>query len=269
MILYCREPYTHLYTSPDETVRAGRRDSQVLYGERVRVTPDTASRNGLCHIKTERDGYEGWVLRTDFKGEGEGEGKTVVAVLPVTALWAQLYPAPDFKTVPVLRIPCNALVRVLSSGNPAPDHGFLETEDGLYIHHSQIAPLPPGATLEALAKRFAYAPYQYGGRTPDGIDCTGLIQVCLQLLRPEMFCRRDTDMQIEDFPDAPAGAEILPGDLLYFEGHVAIYLGDGQLVHATARTMRCGVEPLAEVESYYRTQSREGRGIIAHKRLPI
>lgn len=89
--------------------------------------------------------------------------------------------------------------------------------------------------LEALGQ--VGRPYRYGGATPEGFDCSGLVQYVyaqagLRLPRTtrEQHARGE---RIDD--DA-----LEPGDLLFYRfesgrvDHVAIYLGDGQAVHAPA-----------------------------------
>ncbi|MES0874363.1 C40 family peptidase [Sinimarinibacterium thermocellulolyticum] len=89
--------------------------------------------------------------------------------------------------------------------------------------------------LEALGQ--VGRPYRYGGATPEGFDCSGLVQyvyreagVTLPRTTVEQY-RAGTRIRSD---------ELEPGDLLFYRferrpvDHVAIYLGDGQAVHAPA-----------------------------------
>jgi len=79
-------------------------------------------------------------------------------------------------------------------------------------------------------------PYQYGGDTPDGFDCSGLVE----------YSYAEAGVSVPHNTSAlrSAGSHISlgdarPGDLLFyrFRGgalHVAIYLGHGKMVHAPA-----------------------------------
>ncbi|MEC4175743.1 glucosaminidase domain-containing protein [Adlercreutzia sp. R7] len=102
------------------------------------------------------------------------------------------------------------------------------------------APLPvrEGRTLNdltALANSFLGVPYLWGGTTPAGFDCSGLVQYCYR----EVFnieLPRTTYYQCEVGVEVPF-EELLPGDLLFFDDggdvhHVAMYLGDGYYVEA-------------------------------------
>lgn len=89
--------------------------------------------------------------------------------------------------------------------------------------------------LTACANSFLGVPYLWGGTTPVGFDCSGLVQYCYR----EVFnieLPRTTYYQCEVGVEVPF-EELLPGDLLFFADggdvhHVAMYLGDGYYVEA-------------------------------------
>lgn len=89
--------------------------------------------------------------------------------------------------------------------------------------------------LEALGQ--VGRPYRWGGTTPDGFDCSGLVQYVYA--QTGLSMPRTAREQHE--LGAPIGmGEAEPGDLLFYSfagrkvDHVAIYLGDDQAVHAPA-----------------------------------
>lgn len=89
--------------------------------------------------------------------------------------------------------------------------------------------------LTACANSFLGVLYLWGGTTPAGFDCSGLVQYCYR----EVFnieLPRTTYYQCEVGVEVPF-EELLPGDLLFFADggdvhHVAMYLGDGYYVEA-------------------------------------
>lgn len=75
--------------------------------------------------------------------------------------------------------------------------------------------------------------YRWGGKSPLGIDCSGLVSMAYLLNGIVIY--RDAHIR-EDFPIHEIGREKMkPGDLLFFPGHVAMYIGDSRYCHSTGR----------------------------------
>ena len=93
--------------------------------------------------------------------------------------------------------------------------------------------------IVAAAFRYLGCQYRWGGRTPLGIDCSGL---CHQAyLMNGIIIHRDAGMKPE-FPMKPIPRERLErADLIFFKGHVAMYLGNERFLHSTAKRGSDGV----------------------------
>jgi cell wall-associated NlpC family hydrolase len=89
-----------------------------------------------------------------------------------------------------------------------------------------------GARAAALAAQQVGVPYRYGGRSPQGFDCSGLVWYVygeLGLTVPRTAAEQRAQ---SDHVDADA---LRPGDLVFFytpADHVGVYLGGGEFVHA-------------------------------------
>lgn len=78
-------------------------------------------------------------------------------------------------------------------------------------------------------------PYRYGGYTPQGFDCSGLVYFSFK--RAGLSVPRSTETQ-RDKSRKVSTAQLARGDLLFFDqegkrsSHVGIYLGRNRFVHA-------------------------------------
>ena|SRR5688572_650571 len=95
----------------------------------------------------------------------------------------------------------------------------------------------PGSADRAAssALKMVGKPYRYGGSTPAGFDCSGLVQYSYQ--QAGVTLPRATDALLQASQPL-RGQHLRRGDLLFFDqegkkkSHVGIYLGDGRFVHA-------------------------------------
>ncbi len=106
------------------------------------------------------------------------------------------------------------------------------TEAPAPIPDTPLAPLPAGHTDAAsVAARYLGVPYRWGGATPAGFDCSGLV----------VWVYAQLGIALPHFTGALYGLgvpvprdQLQPGDLVFFDAldHVGIYIGAGQFIHA-------------------------------------
>ncbi len=130
--------------------------------------------------------------------------------------------------------------------------------DAAAIEPAAGASAPAAAADQALT--LVGRPYRYGGATPAGFDCSGLVHY--SFARVGLRLPRETDAQ-RLVGTAVNGDELAKGDLVFFDqegrkaSHVGIYLGDGRFVHAPSTGGRVRVDRFDS--PYWRRHFNEAR----------
>ena len=94
-----------------------------------------------------------------------------------------------------------------------------------------------GAAIVATAKTFIGVPYVFGGITPAGFDCSGLLQFVFKLNGHTIPRLADEQYNLGRKADIK---KLSPGDLVFFStytdgvSHSGIYVGDGKFLHASS-----------------------------------
>ena len=93
-----------------------------------------------------------------------------------------------------------------------------------------------GQSVASYACQFVGNPYVYGGTSlTNGADCSGFVMSVYANFGVSLPHSSAGDRSVGTAVDGLANAQ--PGDIICYSGHVAIYIGNGQIVHAsTAKT---------------------------------
>jgi cell wall-associated NlpC family hydrolase len=94
-----------------------------------------------------------------------------------------------------------------------------------------VAPPSQYGGVVGIAMRYLGVPYVWGGSSPSGFDCSGLV----------MYAYSQVGVSLPHYTGAQwnvgvpvSRSDLQPGDLVFFDGlgHVGIYIGGGQFIHA-------------------------------------
>jgi cell wall-associated NlpC family hydrolase len=208
--------------------------TEALMGERFNVYETTDE--GWAWGQLAGDHYVGWMPANALSLPGPAPTHRV------SALRTFLFPGPDIKLPPLAALPFGARLALVRQEGP-----FAVAAAGC-VPAQHVQPIDVAEPdFVAVAERFVGVPYLWGGKTSLGIDCSGLVQVALTACG--ISCPRDSDMQ-ERALGTPVAADrdlsdLHRGDLVFWEGHVAIVRDPDTLLHANAHHMAVAVEPLA------------------------
>ncbi len=116
-----------------------------------------------------------------------------------------------------------------------------------------------GRQIVATAKQYLGVPYVYGGASPKGFDCSGLVYYVYGQYGYKL--QRGAGSQYRTNGTPVDKADLQPGDLVFFSdnvdpiGHVGMYIGDGQFIHASSGK---GQVIITDLDSYYYAEHYTG-----------
>jgi gamma-D-glutamyl-L-lysine dipeptidyl-peptidase len=205
--------------------------SQLLFGEHFRVI---GKKGNWRQIRNSFDGYESWVDVKQFVPLDEEE-RVKLAAAPCIC-------ASDL--VQIVKDRKNGAMMPIVAGSSLP--GYVKGEvcfageayefDG-EINHPEEGDVRK--QLLELAMVFRNAPYLWGGRSPFGIDCSGLTQVLYKMVG--LNIQRDAYQQAEQGQTLSFVEESDVGDLAFFDNdegqiiHVGMLLGGNSILHASGK----------------------------------
>ena len=102
-------------------------------------------------------------------------------------------------------------------------------------------PASNGQAIVEYACQFIGNPYVWGGTSlTDGADCSGFVQ--------SVFAHFGISLPRTTYDQINAGVEVsydqaMPGDLICYDGHIGIYIGNGQIVNAQNPEQGIGISP--------------------------
>lgn len=123
----------------------------------------------------------------------------------------------------------------LTASDPAPSTGQDATTSEVPAATTTdgSTPAPPAryGSVVGIAMQYLGVPYVWGGASPSGFDCSGLVQFVFNQVGVSLPHHAAS---IYGYGTPVSQSELQPGDLVFFNGlgHMGIYIGGGQMIHA-------------------------------------
>lgn len=227
---------------------------ELLYGMTVTVIkPSAPIPDEWIYIRTEYR-YTGYVKKEDFILEGCNSSFQKWENAPkkrVTKAYADVLSESRIQGVIQMELTKGAIIAycglvlqeqagwakvMLADGH----YGYMV--DGFLEDPRSASGVPQEKLRQQLvetAMQYLGTQYRWGGKSPLGIDCSGLTSIAY--LINGILIYRDAKM-VAGFPvHEIAFKDRRPGDLLYFKGHIAMVIDERRYIHATARMGSNGV----------------------------
>jgi cell wall-associated NlpC family hydrolase len=230
--------------------------TQIIYGDAV----EPLKQEGDWFLVRLDDRYIGWIRSWHLSELSPSQQEDYVdrARHRVAVNHAVVLRDPDADALAVTDLVIGTPVDVRTCGRrgwravrlPDGKEGFVSTRS---VEKTPVRKRISRKALSATGLRFLGIPYVWGGTTPKGFDCSGLIQRIFRL--NGLVIPRDADQQSRFGKEKPAGAAqgLAPGDLIFFgktEGkitHVGMVLPEGLFLHAHGQVRVGSLDPRSQL----------------------
>jgi gamma-D-glutamyl-L-lysine dipeptidyl-peptidase len=204
--------------------------SQLLFGEHYILLERSKDKRWVM-IKNRFDGYGGWIdvkqhhpiAKEYFEFIDRGDAK-ITTDLVAGILYNKVH-------VPVL---IGSIIP-----NAVSDLFRMEEQFAFNGESKSLSQKRNVDFIVELAKKYLNAPYQWGGRIPFGIDCSGFTQIVFKISGYKL--PRNAADQANCGRPIPDLGKSAPGDLAFFGDttgrttHVGIIVEDNKIIHASGR----------------------------------
>lgn len=192
------------------------------------------------------DGYTAWAtdLGLTFMSEEEKDAYLASPKWICTACYSRIYEKPSEGSQPLSDLVMGDVLRKGEGRIPGWVEAVTPSGARAWVKAADVEDLSgwtssrdgSAGSIIALARTFLGVPYLWGGTSVKGFDCSGLVQF-VYMMNGIQLPRNTGPQSRTGEPVRPELSEMLPGDLVFYgngkPSHVAIYMGDGKIIHCS------------------------------------
>ena len=219
--------------------------TQLLYGDNFKKVKQTKL---WLKIKSDSDNYIGYIENKKFPTSQKNTHKVFV-------LSSNLFSKPNNKNKTNKKLSFGSKIKIVSKKN-----NFYKF-DNFWIKKKDLKKISfKTKNIFGNIYKFINVKYKWGGKHFTGMDCSALIQLCLNF--NNQFCPRDTRDQIKYFNKKVQFKNIRKNDLIFWKGHVALVISKKKLIHAYGPFKKVVSMPIQKcIKRIYKTANLKITGI--------
>ncbi len=222
---FCRSPYLNIYETASSKSDL---TSQILYGEKFQIVQ---KKKNFLKVKTIYDKYVGFIKVGEFS-------KKVTQTHKVSVLKSKIYSKPLSRFGTKKFLPFSSKIELLEKKN-----NFAKFEKNKWVSFNELEIIKKrNIDFIKIFKLFLDCKYKWGGKSFDGIDCSGLLQIFYKF--NNKFFPRDTVEQVKIKKGVIKKKVFKKGDIIFWKGHVAICLNSNNLIHAYGPRKKVLIMPI-------------------------
>ena len=215
---YCNNPYINIYERPSINSKIS---SQIIYGEKFKILKKTKN---FIKIRTFYDKYPGYIKNKNFIKKFKPTHK-------VKVLKTKINKSNKF-------LPFSSEIEILKKRKSYvmfKKNKWIKLKDIILINKKE-------KNFIKIFKLFKNCKYKWGGKTYQGIDCSGLVQIFYKFNKK--FFSRDTVEQIKYKKGSTIKKKFKKGDIIFWKGHVAVCIDSKKLIHAYGPEKKVIIMPI-------------------------
>jgi len=207
------KPQIDVYEKPK---KGSNISSQILFGEKFKIINKNKK---YFKVQLNYDKYVGFILKKNFF-------KSYKPTHKVKVLKSLIYKKGNLLSATKKYLSFSSSLQILDKNK-----NFYKFAPSMWLKKKDVCKSnKTSKNFKRIFKLFEGCKYKWGGKSFNGIDCSGLIQIYFKF--NNKFFPRDTIDQIKFKKGTDRKSKFKSGDLIYWNGHVAACINNKKLIHA-------------------------------------